>query len=75
MKRVSHLLMQTSNCSRGKQQINGKLTQFIRYGKGPYADALKKAETEVKELNQRITNLIGIKESDTGLSMPAQWNL
>jgi len=48
---------------------------FKRYGKGPYADALKKTETEVKELNQRITNLIGIKESDTGLSMPSQWNL
>ena len=75
MKRVNHLLTQTSSSSRGKQQIKTQLTQFFRYGKGPYADALKKAETEVKELNQRITNLIGIKESDTGLSMTAQWNL
>ena len=48
---------------------------FKRYGKGPYTEALKKVETEVKDLNQKITNLCGIKESDTGLALPAQWNL
>lgn len=48
---------------------------FKRYGKGPYNDALKKVEEEVKGLNQKITELIGIKESDTGLALPAQWNL
>jgi 26S proteasome regulatory subunit T1 len=42
-----------------------------RYGKGPYTDAIKKCEEEVKELNQKITNLCGIKESDTGLALPA----
>lgn len=48
---------------------------FKRYGKGPYNDSLKKAETEISELNQKITTLCGIKESDTGLALPAQWNL
>lgn len=48
---------------------------FKRYGKGPYNDALKKVEDEVKGLNQKITELIGIKESDTGLALPSQWNL
>ena len=71
MKRVSHLLNLTSNSSRGKNKNDQLIDQFFRYGKGPYADALKKADVEVKELNQRITNLIGIKESDTGLSMPS----
>ena len=47
---------------------------FKRYGKGPYNDSLKKVEDEVKGLNQKITELIGIKESDTGLSLPSQWN-
>ena len=48
---------------------------FKRYGKGPYSDILKKSEDEMKDLNQKITVLSGIKESDTGLSLPAQWNL
>jgi len=46
-----------------------------RYGKGPYTDSLKKAEDEIKNLNQKITTLCGIKESDTGLALPASWNL
>ena len=29
----------------------------------------------MKDLNQKITSLCGIKESDTGLAMPSQWNL
>lgn len=48
---------------------------FKRYGKGPYAERIKKAEEEIKEFNQKITTLCGIKESDTGLALPAQWNL
>ena len=48
---------------------------YKRYGKGPYHNSLKKVEDEVKQLNQKITDLVGIKESDTGLSMRAQWNL
>lgn len=48
---------------------------FKRYGKGPYAEAIKKAEDDIKDFNQKITALCGIKESDTGLALPAQWNL
>lgn len=44
---------------------------FKRYGKGPYTEPLKKVEAEIKDLNQRIVNIQGIKESDTGLSMPS----
>ncbi len=46
-----------------------------RYGKGPYANAIKKVEDDVKDFNQKITTLCGIKESDTGLALPSQWNL
>ena len=48
---------------------------FKRYGKGPYTEPLRKVEAEIKELNQKIISLQGIKESDTGLSMPSQWNI
>lgn len=46
-----------------------------RYGMGPYAAPIKKAEEENREMIQKINKLSGIKESDTGLSLPAQWNL
>lgn len=48
---------------------------FKRYGKGPYSESIKKAEDDIKNFNQKITTLCGIKESDTGLALPAQWNL
>jgi 26S proteasome regulatory subunit T1 len=47
---------------------------ILRYGKGPYNESLKKVEAEVEELNQKITKIQGIKESDTGLAQPSQWN-
>jgi len=46
-----------------------------RYGMGPYASRIKKSEEENKEFVLKINKLCGIKESDTGLSLPAQWNL
>lgn len=48
---------------------------FQRYGRGPYTESLKKVEEEIKELNQKIVSLQGIKESDTGLALPTQWNI
>ena len=44
---------------------------FKRYGKGPYADQIRKVDDEFKDLNQKISTLCGIKESDTGLALPA----
>jgi len=60
---------------KGLPLTESDINMFKRYGKGPYTESLKKVETEVKELNQKISNLQGIKESDTGLSMPSQWNI
>jgi len=48
---------------------------FKLYCKGPYTEPLKKVEDEIKSLNQKIVSLQGIKESDTGLSLPTQWNI
>lgn len=45
------------------------------YGLGPYASMIKKAEEEIKKCQNTVKELIGIKESDTGLSQPSQWDL
>jgi len=45
------------------------------YGLGPYATSIKQAEEEIKKHQQTVKDLIGIKESDTGLSQPSQWDL
>lgn len=60
---------------KGQPLTAADISLFKRYGKGPYTESLKKVEAEVKDLNQKIVALQGIKESDTGLSMPSQWNI
>lgn len=42
---------------------------------GPYAENIKKVEEENKNLVTTINKLVGIKESDTGLSIPGTWDL
>ena len=44
---------------------------FKRYGKGAYSEKIKKLEEEIKDHNTKISALCGIKESDTGLSLPS----
>lgn len=51
------------------------ITLLKTYGLGPYTNLLKKAEASITEHQKTITELIGIKESDTGLSQPSQWDL
>jgi 26S proteasome regulatory subunit T1 len=36
---------------------------------------MKRAEEDIKAFNQKISELAGIKDSDTGLSLPSQWNI
>ncbi|CAH8337200.1 unnamed protein product [Eruca vesicaria subsp. sativa] len=45
------------------------------YGLGPYSAPIKKVEKEIKDLAKKINDLCGIKESDTGLAPPSQWDL
>jgi 26S proteasome regulatory subunit T1 len=45
------------------------------YGLGPYSIPIKEIEDEIKKHQQTVKDLIGIKESDTGLSQPSQWDL
>jgi 26S proteasome regulatory subunit T1 len=59
----------------GAALTESDIAMFKRYGKGPYTDSIRKVEEDIKEFNQKISVLCGIKESDTGLALPAQWNL
>ena len=45
------------------------------YGQGPYARQLKKAENDIKQVQSRVNERMGIKESDTGLAPPNLWDL
>ncbi|CAO1624679.1 unnamed protein product [Jaminaea pallidilutea] len=45
------------------------------YGQGPYAQALKKIQDEIKDVQGRINDKMGIKESDTGLAPRNLWDL
>ena len=55
---------------KGNPLSENDILLFKRYGKGPYTEALKKVEAEIKGLNQKIVEMQGIKESDTGLALP-----
>lgn len=46
---------------------------FKQYGKGPYSEKIKNIEDEVKNFAKDINKLCGIRESDTGLSLPSNW--
>eukprot|EP00697_Spironema_sp_BW2_P011785 gnl/Spiro4/27632_TR13760_c0_g1_i1.p1 gnl/Spiro4/27632_TR13760_c0_g1~~gnl/Spiro4/27632_TR13760_c0_g1_i1.p1 ORF type:complete len:426 (+),score=144.16 gnl/Spiro4/27632_TR13760_c0_g1_i1:102-1379(+) len=45
------------------------------YGLGPYAGSIKTLESDVKSIAQKVQELCGVKESDTGLAQPSQWDL
>jgi 26S proteasome regulatory subunit T1 len=45
------------------------------YGQGPYAAKIKNGEKDIKDIQARINEKLGIKESDTGLAPPNLWDL
>ena len=53
----------------------GDIALLKSYGIGPYTLAIKATEDDIKKHQDKVKELIGIKESDTGLSMPSMWDL
>ncbi|PPQ78155.1 hypothetical protein CVT25_015488 [Psilocybe cyanescens] len=45
------------------------------YGQGPYAKQIRDAEKDIKDIQARINEKLGVKESDTGLASPNLWDL
>lgn len=53
----------------------GDIQLLKTYGQGPYAASLKKIESEIKEVQKRVNEKMGVKESDTGLAPPNLWDI
>jgi hypothetical protein len=45
----------------------GDIALLKTYGLGPYTNAIKAAEEDIKKHQDKVKELIGIKESDTGI--------
>lgn len=45
------------------------------YGIGMYYKKIKLCEEDTKLVHKRVNDLTGLKESDTGLALPAHWDL
>lgn len=45
------------------------------YGLGPYGGPCKRVDKEIQELLTKVNRLCGVRESDTGLAPPSQWDL
>ena len=44
-----------------------------KYGRGPYSEKINTIGSEVKDLTSEVNKLCGIRESETGLSLPSNW--
>jgi 26S proteasome regulatory subunit T1 len=53
----------------------GDIALLKTYGMGPYTSSIKTLEKDILEHMKTVKDLIGIKESDTGLALPSQWDL
>lgn len=42
---------------------------------GPYSQTIKQAEKDIQDLAKKVNELKGIKESDTGVAPPSQWDI
>lgn len=45
------------------------------YGLGPYTTVIRKLENDIVEEMKKVNELVGIKESETGLAPTSQWDL
>jgi len=51
------------------------ITILKAYSRGPYSRELRLLDADIKSLTKEIASLSGIKESDTGLLPPSEWDL
>ncbi len=69
------------NAAKGKGDTNIRpldeddIAVLTNYSAGPYSIAIKKLEDDIKSLVTKVNTLKGVKESDTGLAPPSQWDL
>jgi len=58
-----------------KSLDEGDIALLKTYGVGPYSKSIKTTEDDIKKITKHVNEICGIKESDTGLGPPSQWDL
>lgn len=58
-----------------KSLDEGDIAILKTYGVGPYSKTIKTTEDDIKKISKHVNEICGIKESDTGLGPPSQWDL
>ena len=53
----------------------GDIALLQTYGLGPYSRRLTELQKTIDKTHEKIKELCGVKESDTGLSLPSTWDL
>jgi len=53
----------------------GDIALLKTYGVGPYTNSIKNVEKDIQKISKHVNEMCGIKESDTGLAPPSQWDL
>ncbi|EAL68960.1 hypothetical protein ACTFIW_004316 [Dictyostelium discoideum] len=53
----------------------GDIALLKSYGVGPYSKSIRILEEDIKKMTSKVNELCGIKESDTGIGPPSQWDL
>ncbi|EGC39470.1 26S proteasome ATPase 2 subunit [Dictyostelium purpureum] len=53
----------------------GDIALLKSYGVGPYSKSIKNLEDDIKKMISKVNEICGIKESDTGIGPPSQWDL
>ncbi|CAR25894.1 hypothetical protein ZYGR_0A04670 [Zygosaccharomyces rouxii] len=61
--------------TKGSPLSEGDIQVLKTYGAAPYATKLKETEKDLKDIEQRIKEKSGIKESDTGLAPSHLWDI
>ncbi|OQR67942.1 26S protease regulatory subunit 7-like [Tropilaelaps mercedesae] len=51
------------------------IAMLKKYGSGQYGRQIKQVESDVQTCLQRVKDIAGVKECDTGLAPPALWDL
>ncbi len=58
-----------------KPLSEGDIQVLKTYGAAPYRDSIKKVEKDLKIVEGRIKEKMGVEESDTGLAAPNLWDV
>ncbi|UYV81972.1 PSMC2 [Cordylochernes scorpioides] len=58
-----------------KSLDEGEIAMLKLYGMGQYTKAILAVEQDIQDLFKRVKEIVGIKETSTGLAEPALWDL